>query len=44
MIWQEESERTALLHFKYEMFVLVEGDFRMLGRALKILKSPREEK
>lgn len=44
MIWQGDTERTALLHFKYEMFVLLEDDFGMPGQALKILKRPQVEK
>lgn len=43
MIWQEDLERTALLHFKYKMFVFLEDDFGMPGQASKILKAPVEK-
>ena len=43
MIWQEDLERIALLHFKYEMFVLLEDDFGMPGQALKTCKGPSGE-
>lgn len=43
MIWQEDLDRIALLHFKYKMFVFLEDDFGMPGQASKILKAPVEK-
>lgn len=44
MIWQEDLERIALLHFKYETFVLLEDDFWDAGPGLKNTQRPQVEK
>ena len=43
IIWQEDLERIALLHFKYETFVFLEDDFGMPGQALEIPKGSSGE-
>lgn len=40
MIRRKGLARTALLHFQYEMFVLLEDDSRILYHVLPILRVP----